>query len=484
MGIEKNVASQKALVFAFDKTDNEPVTGDAANITGKIRIDFGSATAIGDTNPTEIEDGYYEFDLTQAETNGKVLDILPESATGDVQVIGVPGRIFTTAPNATALGIESDGDLTKVNTLDGHTAQTADNDTKISLIQAATITNAAGADIAADIIAVKAETATIVADTNDLQTNQGNWVTATGFSTHDANAVVTAMESSDLMLSLGTGTAQAGSTTTITLASGESSSDNYYVGQRILTTGGTGAGQFSYITGYVGATRVATVSPAFVTAPDNTTTYQRQADTSGGSGSGPYEITITYKDDSDVVMQGVAGRLTDNVAVNLTGTSDVNGQIVFRAPASGTYTISGSKTGYNQPGSEQTVSGASAEYILTESANVTGSSDNELFCTGYGYVFDDDSAADSGVTVYCRVKSTGSTTGSVPGDGERTTTTDSNGRYEFADCFRGMEYEFTAEDGGFPDGESYGAPIRAATVPTNTGVTSFEIASFLRTVPA
>ena len=39
------------------------------------------------------------------------------------------------------------------------------------LIQAATITNAAGADIAADIIAVKAETALIVADTNELQTD-------------------------------------------------------------------------------------------------------------------------------------------------------------------------------------------------------------------------------------------------------------------------------------------------------------------------
>ena len=41
----------------------------------------------------------------------------------------------------------------------------------LKLIQAAVITNAAGADIAADIIAVKAETATIVADTNELQTD-------------------------------------------------------------------------------------------------------------------------------------------------------------------------------------------------------------------------------------------------------------------------------------------------------------------------
>ena len=51
------------------------------------------------------------------------------------------------------------------------------------LIQAAVITNAAGVDIAADVIALKAETAVIVADTGELQTNQGNWLTATGFAT-------------------------------------------------------------------------------------------------------------------------------------------------------------------------------------------------------------------------------------------------------------------------------------------------------------
>jgi hypothetical protein len=33
----------------------------------------------------------------------------------------------------------------------------------------------------------------ILVDTDDLQTNQGNWLTATGFSTHDAGDVVTAM---------------------------------------------------------------------------------------------------------------------------------------------------------------------------------------------------------------------------------------------------------------------------------------------------
>jgi hypothetical protein len=44
-------------------------------------------------------------------------------------------------------------------------------DTNVDQIETAVITNAAGADVAADIIAIKAETALIVADTNELQTD-------------------------------------------------------------------------------------------------------------------------------------------------------------------------------------------------------------------------------------------------------------------------------------------------------------------------
>ena len=109
-------------------------------------------------------------------------------------------------------------------------------------IIAAVITNAAGTDVAADIIAIKAETATIVADTNELQTDNvpglisalndptaaaisdavwdeatsghtsagtygkavgdgiTSWVTATGFSTHTAANVRTEMDSNSTQL--------------------------------------------------------------------------------------------------------------------------------------------------------------------------------------------------------------------------------------------------------------------------------------------
>lgn len=91
----KNTAGQKWIVFAFNRTSNAPITGDAANITASLRLDGGAANPIDDTNPTELSGGYYAFDLTAAETNADLIVIIPVSATADVLVIGVPGAVWT-----------------------------------------------------------------------------------------------------------------------------------------------------------------------------------------------------------------------------------------------------------------------------------------------------------------------------------------------------------------------------------------------------
>ena len=91
----RNTANQRWRVFAFDRTTNQEVLGDAINITAKLSKDYGAATALTDVNPTETEDGFYLFDISQAETNAVDLAIYPESATPDVQVIGVPGNFVT-----------------------------------------------------------------------------------------------------------------------------------------------------------------------------------------------------------------------------------------------------------------------------------------------------------------------------------------------------------------------------------------------------
>jgi hypothetical protein len=70
-----------------------------------------------------------------------------------------------------------------------------------------------------------------------------------------------------------TGTAQAGASTSITLAAGASATDDFYNGLYIELTGGTGSGQVRQITDYVGSSKVATVNSVWTATPDNTSTY-------------------------------------------------------------------------------------------------------------------------------------------------------------------------------------------------------------------
>jgi hypothetical protein len=74
------------------------------------------------------------------------------------------------------------------------------------------------------------------------------------------------------------GTAQAGGASTITLRSGASTTNDYYIGDRVDIVSGTGAGQSGFITAYVGATRVATISSSWATNPDNTSYYEIKGD--------------------------------------------------------------------------------------------------------------------------------------------------------------------------------------------------------------
>lgn len=74
---------------------------------------------------------------------------------------------------------------------------------------------------------------------------------------------------------LSTGTAQAGTSTTIQLAASETYTDDQINGARVFITGGTGAGQWREVIDYVGSTDTATVN-TWSTTPDNTSTYAVQ----------------------------------------------------------------------------------------------------------------------------------------------------------------------------------------------------------------
>lgn len=110
--IERNVASQHLELFAFDSATGAPKTGDAANLTAYVSIDGdASPDALGDTSATEISStnapGWYRFDLTQAETNGKNILYSGKSVTGGIYVVG--RTVATDPPNLSIAVIGADG---------------------------------------------------------------------------------------------------------------------------------------------------------------------------------------------------------------------------------------------------------------------------------------------------------------------------------------------------------------------------------------
>lgn len=70
------------------------------------------------------------------------------------------------------------------------------------------------------------------------------------------------------------GTAQAGTANTITLAAGESVTDDIFQGDRVIIVAGTGIEEHGIITAYNGTTKVATMSQNWAITPDATSEYE------------------------------------------------------------------------------------------------------------------------------------------------------------------------------------------------------------------
>lgn len=109
----KNVAGQKAYLYAYDASTGLPKTGDSANITLALSKDGGATAALGTVAPAELssalQPGWYAATLTQAETNADQLLVAGKSSTANVVVVGA--AIFTRPANFTALSITTGGSV-------------------------------------------------------------------------------------------------------------------------------------------------------------------------------------------------------------------------------------------------------------------------------------------------------------------------------------------------------------------------------------
>jgi hypothetical protein len=148
-----NVAAVKAETALIVADTNELQTDWADGGRLDVILDAASAptaAAVADAVWDELQSAHVTVG-SFGEVATEVASILAD--TNELQADDTPGALAAMD--------------TKLDTIDNFL------DTEIAAITAAVITNAAGVDIAADIIAVKAETALIVADTGELQTD---WV--------------------------------------------------------------------------------------------------------------------------------------------------------------------------------------------------------------------------------------------------------------------------------------------------------------------
>ncbi len=83
----------------------------------------------------------------------------------------------------------------------------------------------------------------------------------------------TGYRDTDNLYTVRASTAQAGATGTITLDASANANDDFYNNCLIQIIGGSGSGQSRFISDYTGASKVATVSPNWVVAPDNTSQF-------------------------------------------------------------------------------------------------------------------------------------------------------------------------------------------------------------------
>jgi hypothetical protein len=154
MAVYKNIASQKIAVYAHDTAADAPKTGDAAQITAQISLDGAATAATNDANPTELDaadaPGIYLFDATQAETNADLIILCGASSTGDVSIEPV---IIYTLPGTNA-GVSTDvvqisGDSTAANNAESFFDGTGYAGTNNVIPTVTAVTNQVTADVTA-----------------------------------------------------------------------------------------------------------------------------------------------------------------------------------------------------------------------------------------------------------------------------------------------------------------------------------------------
>ena len=92
----------KWRVLVFDSASGLPVTGVSNTLTANLAQDGGARVALVTDVATELEDGYYTFNLNSNETNATTLDLYPQSSTVGYVTLPLPATYYTILPGVVA----------------------------------------------------------------------------------------------------------------------------------------------------------------------------------------------------------------------------------------------------------------------------------------------------------------------------------------------------------------------------------------------
>jgi hypothetical protein len=173
---------------------------------------------------------------------------------------------------------------------------------------------------------------------------------------------------------ISSGTAEGGTSTTITLGPNASTITNLYVGLWILLTGGTGAGQVRRMANYNGSTKVATIGQntteaLWVVNPDSTTTYAILP--AAWVPGAEYGASVANCD--NVASVGLSAITSTSFASNAIGAAAIATDAIGSAELAASAATEIAAAVWDKARSSHTTSGTFGEGVASVQGNVTGS---------------------------------------------------------------------------------------------------------------
>ena len=225
---------------------------------------FGAAS--GAVNATHDSDGWYSASLTTTDTDtvGELILNVQVPATHLpvwMRWWVLEEEVYDDVYGAAAVGYLKP--TTGGNDLDVNATGEAGLD----------LDNTSGTIAAAQIAADAITAAKLAADVG-LEIADAVWDEVLTAATHNvATSAGRRLRQIEASFVITAGDAQAGTANTITLASGESATNEIFAGDRVIIVAGTGVGEHGIVTAYNGTTKVCTMSQNWVITPDVNSDY-------------------------------------------------------------------------------------------------------------------------------------------------------------------------------------------------------------------